>query len=379
MYNCDRVLFHLDSNGWGFEITMKELHLCKELNFASFTEEMFIQTCILSGCDYIESITGIGLKTGHALITKFKDYKEVIRNLIINPKYIVPKGYEEGFEKAFLTFYLQLIYCPIKKRIVHLNDVLKYKKVLEKYKDLSFLGNNLKQDMVEKVISGDVDPNSLIPFNDILSENENYQQIKLDEKQTSINMFFSCKTQTKTKKRNLSKKKEKKDGKNFIVKKNESLSINYLQKKKFREEFCNPDNEEEIINLAFENIKNMNYLDEKHISSDFEVDEVEKRSIKECLAKTNEKTVRLSSSFESESFNFEDYKYKPDNKKEQMNYFNQLKTNKNKVYQKNKQTSKKIFGVLKEKNQIKSFEIINLNEDSMNMANYDIKSFYNKE
>jgi exonuclease-1 len=39
-----------------------------ELNFRTFTLEMLLITCILSGCDYLESIKGIGFKKAHKLV-----------------------------------------------------------------------------------------------------------------------------------------------------------------------------------------------------------------------------------------------------------------------------------------------------------------------
>ena len=39
-----------------------------ELNFRSFTLDMLLITCILSGCDYLESIKGVGFKTAHRFV-----------------------------------------------------------------------------------------------------------------------------------------------------------------------------------------------------------------------------------------------------------------------------------------------------------------------
>jgi 5'-3' exonuclease len=35
------------------------------MNFKSFMGDMLLNMCILSGCDYIDSLKGIGLKTAH--------------------------------------------------------------------------------------------------------------------------------------------------------------------------------------------------------------------------------------------------------------------------------------------------------------------------
>ncbi|KAK4845248.1 hypothetical protein QYF36_002789 [Acer negundo] len=64
---------------------------------------MLLEMCILSGCDYLPSLPGMGLKRAHALISKFKSYEKVIKHL----KYStvsVPPLYEESFKKAVLTF-----------------------------------------------------------------------------------------------------------------------------------------------------------------------------------------------------------------------------------------------------------------------------------
>eukprot|EP00750_Incisomonas_marina_P033241 INCI9699.2.p1 GENE.INCI9699.2~~INCI9699.2.p1 ORF type:complete len:386 (-),score=46.32 INCI9699.2:541-1698(-) len=38
-----------------------------------FTERMFVQCCILSGCDYSPGLSGVGLRTAQTLVLKFKD------------------------------------------------------------------------------------------------------------------------------------------------------------------------------------------------------------------------------------------------------------------------------------------------------------------
>ena len=59
-----------------------------------------------------------------------------------NPKFynILPPKLEELFEKAFLTFKFQVIYCPFEKKMKHLSDINNtIYTYIHKY-DLSFLG-----------------------------------------------------------------------------------------------------------------------------------------------------------------------------------------------------------------------------------------------
>ena len=66
---------------------------------------MLLTTCILSGCDYIESIKGIGLKKAHKLVYETgKDVKALLRRIRRDGKHLIPATYESTFDKAWLTF-----------------------------------------------------------------------------------------------------------------------------------------------------------------------------------------------------------------------------------------------------------------------------------
>ncbi|KAF9672507.1 hypothetical protein SADUNF_Sadunf11G0049500 [Salix dunnii] len=121
-FGCHRIIFKMDKYGQGVEFQNSRLQQNKDLSFVGFTNEMLLEMCIFSGCDYQQSLPGMGLKRAHALITKFKSYDKVIKHL----KYStvsVPPLYEESFKKAILTFRHQRVYDPTMKDIVHLSDL----------------------------------------------------------------------------------------------------------------------------------------------------------------------------------------------------------------------------------------------------------------
>jgi len=65
---------------------------------------MLLLACILSGCDYCESIKGIGFKTAlKLLITNEGDIHKIVRHLT-SQKYDVRPTYLEEFIRAELTF-----------------------------------------------------------------------------------------------------------------------------------------------------------------------------------------------------------------------------------------------------------------------------------
>ncbi|KAF7849126.1 hypothetical protein BT93_L1221 [Corymbia citriodora subsp. variegata] len=156
-FGCPRIIFKMDNSGQGVEFKYSKLQQNRELSFAGFTKQMVLEMCILSGCDYLQSLPGVGLKTAHALIKKFKTYDKVIKHL----KYTrsVPPNYEELFHKAILTFQHQRVYDPITKVIVHLLDI---SNVTDD--GLEFLGPSIPQHVARGIAEGDLDPFTKVPF-----------------------------------------------------------------------------------------------------------------------------------------------------------------------------------------------------------------------
>ena len=97
----------MDKQGDGTEIDLAHLKEVSEpLNFAGFSHEMFLTTCILSGCDYLDSIKGIGFKKAFKLVYENggDDIGKIIRKIRREGKLLIPKDYEENYQKALLTF-----------------------------------------------------------------------------------------------------------------------------------------------------------------------------------------------------------------------------------------------------------------------------------
>ena len=70
VFGCTQVMFKMDDSGEGKLIRLARLTECRSpSDFGAFSHKMFRQMCILSGCDYLESIKGIGLKRAHQAIT----------------------------------------------------------------------------------------------------------------------------------------------------------------------------------------------------------------------------------------------------------------------------------------------------------------------
>ena len=77
---------------------------------------------MLSGCDYLPSISGIGLKTAHRLLRRLKTVEKVLQNIRMEGAMQVPPDYVAKFNQAELAFIHQRVYDPRLCRFVPLND-----------------------------------------------------------------------------------------------------------------------------------------------------------------------------------------------------------------------------------------------------------------
>jgi flap endonuclease-1 len=74
------------------KMPIREIHLSKVLEELSFTQDQFIDLCILLGCDYCDSIRGIGPVRALDLMRKHGSLEEVIKHL--DSKYTVPESFD---------------------------------------------------------------------------------------------------------------------------------------------------------------------------------------------------------------------------------------------------------------------------------------------
>lgn len=68
-FGASRVLYKLGNDGYGLEIDSANLKQNKKLNLSNFDQNMFLSACILSGCDYLNSIDGVGVNSAFKLIS----------------------------------------------------------------------------------------------------------------------------------------------------------------------------------------------------------------------------------------------------------------------------------------------------------------------
>eukprot|EP01083_Nonionella_stella_P100470 283420_1 len=99
-------------------------------------EKEFVHACVLSGCDYVDRLPGIGLKTAIKHCTENRKMEYLLSTLMMS-KPQAPKDYHIQFKRAVLTFRHQTVYDIESKAQTHLNPLTDsvdlYLKELKRY------------------------------------------------------------------------------------------------------------------------------------------------------------------------------------------------------------------------------------------------------
>ena len=128
VFGCQNVLFKLDSvaaavtsisrSDFG-SVTAAE----GGISLIGWSDVQFRAMAILSGCDYLPSIPGVGLKTAWSLLRKYKTVEKVVRAIMLEGKKEVPPDYLTSFKSVEKVFLHQRVYDPRTERSVHLIEL----------------------------------------------------------------------------------------------------------------------------------------------------------------------------------------------------------------------------------------------------------------
>jgi flap endonuclease-1 len=79
--------------GAGKNVEVQQIDYAKAIEGLELTHDQFVDLCILLGCDYCDTIKGIGPKTALKLIKEHKCIENILKHLN-REKYVVPESYE---------------------------------------------------------------------------------------------------------------------------------------------------------------------------------------------------------------------------------------------------------------------------------------------
>ncbi|XP_075227655.1 exonuclease tos isoform X2 [Lycorma delicatula] len=127
LFGCKKVIFKMDLNGGGLLIDQDLLHLPMKVRKENFSFDKLRRMCILSGCDYLPSLPGIGLSKACRFITKTAD-PDIHRALTrmgsyLNMALVVTQEYRDNFIHAEAMFKHQPVFDPIKSKVVPLTPI----------------------------------------------------------------------------------------------------------------------------------------------------------------------------------------------------------------------------------------------------------------
>ncbi|XP_014235305.1 exonuclease 1 [Trichogramma pretiosum] len=167
LFGCKKIFFKMDLYGHGVLVEQERLHLAMGLTPPNFSIDKFRYMCILSGCDYLASLPGIGLNKACKFIVKNTDnniYNALLRlSSSLNMKQlVVTQEYRDGFMRALVTFKHQLVFCPIRRKQVRL-----YEPTSEvTTEQLVHAGSEVDPDMAYQLALGNLDPFSFKKMHD---------------------------------------------------------------------------------------------------------------------------------------------------------------------------------------------------------------------
>jgi exonuclease-1 len=130
-FGVKKVLYKLTPNGYGSYLDLENL---KDRDLQSFpcceaiaklNPLQLVEVCVMSGCDYMQSFKGLGIKTVLKIFMSFESMERVIYNLKLIKKYqsVIPTDYLEKANKVVGMFFLQMIYDPKDGKLKSLTDL----------------------------------------------------------------------------------------------------------------------------------------------------------------------------------------------------------------------------------------------------------------
>ncbi|KAL1695188.1 exodeoxyribonuclease 1 [Schizophyllum commune] len=167
VFGCKNVLFKLDHAQCTVvsisRTDFASVTACDGVSLVGWTDAQFRTMAILSGCDYLPSIPGIGLKTAAIYVRKHKTAEQCVKAIAREGKKRIPMGYVSQFKLAEQCFLHQRVYDPAREELVHLADV---GDDWTEEAD-SYVGPHIPPDIAKGIAHGEIDPETHLPVRDV--------------------------------------------------------------------------------------------------------------------------------------------------------------------------------------------------------------------
>lgn len=154
------LITKLDKYGDCIEVNRGHFTACREVSFVGWSDADFRRMAILSGCDYLPGIGGLGLKTAHRMLRKHKTVDRLVKAAQFDGKLKVPAGFMAAFDQAEKTFLYSWVFCPITNQLVNLTPLADG--ILTA--DMPYIGEEVPADIAAEVAKGNLYPRTKLPM-----------------------------------------------------------------------------------------------------------------------------------------------------------------------------------------------------------------------
>jgi exonuclease-1 len=154
------LITKLDKYGDCVEVNRNHFTACREVSLVGWSDADFRKMAILSGCDYLPGIGGLGLKTAHRMLRKHKTVDRLVKAAQFDGRLKVPANFMAAFDQAEKTFMYQWVFCPVANKLVHLTPLAEGVAIA----DMPFLGEEVPAHIAVGVARGDLYPRTKLPI-----------------------------------------------------------------------------------------------------------------------------------------------------------------------------------------------------------------------
>ncbi|PVZ99159.1 hypothetical protein BB558_003474 [Smittium angustum] len=186
VFGCKKVIFKLNDGGFGVLFDRDNLRLVKDIPLKGWDDNMFRKMCILSGCDYLDSVHGVALKRSCKYLQRSSDIQKIVQ-IMKGEGLKVPNTYVQDFQRAEKTFMYQKVFDPIVKKLRSLEEI----RPEHIDPDMDYIGENIDDTLAYLISIGEVDPISKQPFGSYEHTNGKiHEKIKVHSKSEPENRLL---------------------------------------------------------------------------------------------------------------------------------------------------------------------------------------------